>query len=237
MRHSANGERAGRLRTARAFLAALAAVAALVPPAAAAGSCRSCPPLVSLPGSPALAFSRTEITFDQWRACVAAKACPGGQDDHGWGRGTRPVINVTWADANAYAAWLGRRLGRVCRLPSEAEWERAAAGGTETAFWWGDDHGTGMANCRDCAAVPPYGTTPAASFPANPFGLFDMNGNVWEWTADCWTPAADGTCPQRVIKGGSWYYYSANSTVRARSHNDARVGSYNIGIRVVCEEP
>lgn len=175
-------------------------------------------------------FSRSEITFDQWQVCVTAGACRGGQDDHGWGRGTRPVINVNWADAHAYARWLSTVSGHSCRLPTEAEWEQAASGGSTTAYWWGDTPASGMANCRDCNPQPIYGSMPAGSFPANPYGLVDMNGNVWEWTEDCW----NGACAQRVIKGGSWYYYSANATVRARSRNDAALGSYNIGVRVLC---
>lgn len=90
-----------------------------------------------------------------------------------------------------------------------------------------------MANCRDCNPHPLYGTTPAGSFPANPWGLQDMNGNVWEWTADCWH-GDDAACPQRVIKGGAWYYYSANATTSARARSPAGQGSYTIGIRVVC---
>ncbi len=190
--------------------------------------------LVAVPlPSGALEFSRSEVTFDQWQRCVAAGACRGGQDDHGWGRGARPVINVTWNDARDYAAWLSGVTGRACRLPTEAEWQQAAAAGTATAFWWGDAPGQGMANCRDCNPQPVYGTTPAGSFPPNPWGLLDMNGNVWEWTEDCWQPGA-AICPQRVIKGGSWYYYSANATARARARGHADQGSYNIGFRVVC---
>lgn len=215
-------------------------LAAPLPAGAAPRSCPDCPPLVNVPAPPggrAYALTRTEITFDQWAACVSDGACRGGQDDHGWGRRNRPVINVTWEDARAFAAWMGGRLGRVCRLPSEAEWEHAARAGTSTAFWWGEATGTGHANCRDClGAKPPYGTRPAASFKPNPWGLYDMNGNVWEWTADCWTPGAE-TCGERVIKGGSWYYFSGMSKAGARAHNDARLWSYNIGIRVLCEPP
>ncbi|MBC7951947.1 MAG: SUMF1/EgtB/PvdO family nonheme iron enzyme [Rhodospirillaceae bacterium] len=195
-------------------------------------ACAELPALVAVPSPHPLLVSRSEITFDQWQACVSDRACKGGQDDHNWGRGARPVINVSWADARAYAKWLSAKTGHACRLPTEAEWERAAAGGAATAYWWGDGHGSGMANCRDCNGEPIYGSRPAGSFPPNPYGLLDMNGNVWEWTDDCWTA---GACGQRVIKGGSWYYYSANATVRARARNDAGQGSYNIGIRVVCE--
>jgi formylglycine-generating enzyme required for sulfatase activity len=227
------------LRKAHHRVLTLAALLGVFLPLVAGGAdeihaCGDCPPLVAVPGEPLL-VSRSEITFDQWQVCVAEGGCAGPKDDHGWGRGDRPVINVSWVEARAYAGWLSARSGLACRLPTEAEWERAAAAGSSTAFWWGDAHGTGMANCRDCNARPIYGSTPAGSFPANPWGLVDMNGNVWEWTEDCWP--GDAACAARVIKGGSWYYYSPNATVKARARNEAGQGSYNIGIRVVCRPP
>jgi len=209
--------------------------------------CANCPPMIvmpigALPEGRRLAVSRTEITFDEWAECSRSGHCRPIDDDHQWGKGRRPVINVSWSDAESFAAWLSLRSGLTCRLPGEAEWETAARAGTDTAFWWGNDPRAGKANCRDCGPNPVYGSLPAASFPANPFGLFDMNGNVWEWTADCWSAdrSADprqslAACPQRVIKGGSWYYYSANARWDARARNDGRTGSYNIGIRVVCD--
>ena len=86
----------------------------------------------------AIAMARTETTFAAWDACVAAGGCPAIADDHGWGRGDRPVINVSWNDAVAYAAWLSALTGRSNRLPSDAEWGRAVRGGGATAYWWGD---------------------------------------------------------------------------------------------------
>ncbi|CAA7616624.1 conserved exported hypothetical protein [Candidatus Terasakiella magnetica] len=252
--------------------AAVLAVALLLaaPPAGAAveefSACADCPPMVVVPAGSFImgdnkghsaaerptvsirfprpfALGRTEVTFDQWQLCVDAGACRGGQDDHEWGRGKRPVINVTWADARAYAAWIGKKSGLACRLPSESEWEYAARAGTTTGFWWGDTPGGDKANCRDCLGKePPYGSKPVGSFAANPWGLYDMNGNVWEWVEDCWTPdhvtpapADTATCGERVTKGGSWYYFSAMSRASARAKMDSRVWSYNIGIRVLCE--
>ncbi len=206
--------------------------------------CRRCPEMVAippgrLPNGTRLerppAVSRTEVTFAEWQSCVAAGACRKGQDDHHWGRFRRPVINVSWDDAVAYAHWLSVITGKPYRLPSGAEWEYAARGGTTTAYWWGDAIGSGHANCRGCGSR--WGgrsTAPVASFPPNPFGLYDMNGNVWQWTSDCWergtTPAA---CRDRTIRGGSWYYFAAMSTVTARARFSAGEWSYNIGIRVV----
>jgi formylglycine-generating enzyme required for sulfatase activity len=225
--------------------------------------CSDCPELVSLPpgrftmgdgASPftnerpphevviewPFALGRTEVTFDDWTRCVAAKACAKMPDDHGWGRGRRPVINVTLAEAAAYLAYLSRRTGKRYRLPTEAEWEYAARAGTATAYWWGNEPGSGQANCRECGSSFEHETAPAGSFPPNPFGLYDMNGNVWEWTADCWRPkhdapperSRDGTCPAHVVKGGSWYYFPPMSRPAARARNDVRTNSYNIGFRV-----
>ncbi|WP_156612522.1 formylglycine-generating enzyme family protein [Paramagnetospirillum marisnigri] len=231
-------------------------------------ACSTCPPMVVIPAgssvmgddssnfanekparpvviSRAFALGRTEVTFDQWQACVGDGGCKGGQDDHGWGRGQRPAINMTWDEARAFARWVARKAGLSCRLPTEAEWEYAARAGTTSGFWWGDKAGGSNANCRDCVAGDPhpYGTKPVGSYKPNPWGLFDMSGNVWEWTADCWSPTHaapppnEENCPEKVVKGGSWYYFSAMSRASARAKNDARAHSYNIGVRVLCELP
>ncbi len=196
-----------------------------------------------------IAMSRFEVTFDEWQACVAAQACRGELDDHGWGRGRQPIINMNFAEAEGYAKWLSRLTGKRYRLPSEAEWEYAARAGSKSAYWWGDEPGRGKANCRECG--PPadgHRALPVGTYSPNPFGLFDMNGNVWEWTSDCWQDnhqgipadgsprlASGGACVQRVMRGGSWYYYPRMSTGYARAPNDHRLFSYNIGIRLVRE--
>jgi formylglycine-generating enzyme required for sulfatase activity len=159
------------------------------------------------------ALGRTEVTFDEWDACLADGECNKFRpNDQGWGRGRRPVINVNGDDARAYVSWLTRKTGRPYRLPSEAEWEYAARGGTQTAFPWGADWDARLANGAE--SVP--GTTEAASYPANPTGFYDMIGNVWEWVEDCWhdnytgapkdgTAWVDiGSCSDRVLRGGSW---------------------------------
>jgi formylglycine-generating enzyme required for sulfatase activity len=170
------------------------------------------------------AIGKYDVTFEQWDACVADGGCGGYRpDDQGWGRGSLPVMNVSWYDAKAYADWLSHKTGKVYRLPSEAEWEYAARGGTQTAFWWGDapshenaNYGTdqcckGLAVGRDRWEA----TSPVGSFPANAFGLFDMNGNVMQYVQDCWHPKygagpADGSawdeehCGMRILRGGAW---------------------------------
>ena len=156
-----------------------------------------------------------EVTFDEWYACVDAGGCGNYiPDDKGWGRGNRPVINVSWYDAQSYVRWLSDRTGKTYRLLSESEWEYVARAGTETAYSWGDSVGVNRANCAGCGdqwSKP----APVGSFKANGWGLYDMHGNVWEWVQDCWnanyegaptdgTAWLSGDCGLRVRRGGSW---------------------------------
>ena len=153
-----------------------------------------------------------EVTFAEWQACVTAGGCRARlPDDGGWGRAERPVINVDWADAQAYVAWLSQKTGRDYRLLSEAEWEYVARAGTSTPFHTGDTISTDQANYDGST---PYGsgqtgqyrgqTMPVGSFSRNEFGLYDVHGNVAEWVADCYEEAS-GTCTtRRVVRGGSW---------------------------------
>ncbi|MDP7667654.1 MAG: SUMF1/EgtB/PvdO family nonheme iron enzyme [Rhodospirillales bacterium] len=193
------------------------------------------------------AIGKYEITFDEWQAYLDDGGCSTRPDDHKWGRERRPVMNVTHAEAVGYAAWLALKIGKVYRLPSEAEWEYAARAGTETAFWWGDEAGVNRANCRDCGSEwSKKSSGPVGSFAPNPWDLFDTSGNVWEWVADCWNPTHDGApqdgsvrldgeCRNRVMRDGSWYYFSKNARSAWRWKNDARVKSYGIGLRVLRE--
>jgi len=185
---------------------------------------------------PRFALARTEVTFDQYRDCVDAGACSYLPDDEGWGREQRPVINVSMEDAGAYVRWLSEISGRRYRLPSEAEWEYAARAGTTTRFHTGKCLNSLQANfdarlpSGDCPAGAQLGkTVPVASFPPNPFGLFDMLGNVEEWTLDCWNANyegaptdgsawIDGDCSRAVLRGGSW----RNSEGKLRSASRTR---------------
>ncbi|RMD68212.1 MAG: PEGA domain-containing protein, partial [Gammaproteobacteria bacterium] len=127
------------------------------------------------------AIGRYEVTFEEYdRFCEATgRRRP---DDNGWGRGKRPVINVSWHDAKAYARWLSKQTGKRYRLPSEAEWEYAARAGTSTRYWWGDRVGHGHANCDGCGSWwDGKETAPVGFFDPNPWGLYDTAGNVWEW--------------------------------------------------------
>lgn len=196
------------------------------------------------------AIATREVTFAEWDACVADGGCAAYKPlDHGWGRGEQPVVSVSYEDAAGYAAWLTEKTGHAYRLPSEAEWEYAARAGTSTAFSFGD--GLGAANANYDGRYVYAGKRgrwigrpkPAASYPANAFGLHDMHGNVWEWTADCWATSLagapsdgsprGGTCAKRVLKGGAfntggWRLRSAH-----RIGKPAKTREMEIGFRVV----
>ena len=186
-------------------------------------------------------LAKTEVTFDQWDACEKAKACPHAEDE-GWGRGNRPVINVSWDDVTQkYLPWLNKETGKAYRLPTEAEWEYAARGGTDTAYPWGNKASHEFANYGkdECCGGLASGkdkwvnTSPVGSFAANSYGLHDMHGNVWEWVSD-WhggyaaEPQQDPKGPSsgaaRVLRGGSWYLHGRNvrSASRSRSGPDGR---------------
>ena len=136
--------------------------------------------------------------------------------DESWGRGQRPVINVSWEDAREYVAWLSSQTGEEYRLPSEAEWEYAARAGSLAQYGWGSRVGRSRANCGDCGSHwDGDRTAPVGSFAPNAWGLYDMHGNVWEWVEDCWNDDyagappdgsawLGGECYVRVLRGGSW---------------------------------
>jgi formylglycine-generating enzyme required for sulfatase activity len=207
-------------------------------PGATFRDCALCPEMVVIPpgsftmGSPAgeefrrdhehqhkvtiaykYAVSKTEVTWDQWEACVRDGACDGAAIDTAlrldregkpnpdfkdWGRGNRPVVGVSWYDVQTYAGWINKKTGSgdAYRLLSEAEWEYAARGGTTTTFPWGDklDHnygnfgipGPGLGGKAEGRDTWLDQTAPTGSFPPNPFGLHDMHGNAFEWIEDCY---------------------------------------------------
>ena len=192
------------------------------------------------------AIGRFEVTFEEYDrfALATGEWLPSYR---GWDRGRQPVTNVSWEDAVAYAAWLSKQTRKRYRLPTEAEWEYAARGGTETAYWWGDEMKSAIANCDGCGSQwDNKQTAPVGSFRPNPFGLYDTAGNVWEWVQDCWHEHYDGAatdgsawekegggdCDQRVARGGSWGDKAGNS----RSSDKAGVNAFNrnnfIGFRL-----
>jgi formylglycine-generating enzyme required for sulfatase activity/class 3 adenylate cyclase len=158
------------------------------------------------------AISKFPVSVREWNECAAAKVCgfvASGKDD-------APITNVSWSDAKRYVAWLAEATRKAYRLPSEAEWEYAARGGTQTKYWWGDQFQSGMANCKNCSdAAATEQPVKVGSFKPNPFGLYDMGGGVDQWVEDCshrnyQGAPADGSawvesqCPSHVIRSGSW---------------------------------
>jgi formylglycine-generating enzyme required for sulfatase activity len=195
-------------------------------------------------------MGRHEVTFEEYDAFAQAtgRRLP---NDQGWGRGRRPVINITWYDAVAYADWLSLMTGKRFRLSTEAEWEYAARAGTETQYWWGNEirqDGKVWANCEGCGSEwDDKRTAPVGRFTANAFGLYDTAGNVWEWVQDCWHSDYDGAptdghrawgsenrgdCGLRVLRGGSWYDRPRRLRSANRYRGNPLDGNNNVGFRL-----
>jgi formylglycine-generating enzyme required for sulfatase activity len=162
------------------------------------------------------AVGKFEVTFDEWDTCVAHGGCTPKPDDRSWGRGRRPVMNVSWDDAKQYVAWIVKLTGKPYRLLTEAEWEYTARAGTTTTYSWGNDIGPGNANCSACGSQwDNQKTAPVGSFKPNELGLYDMHGNVSEWCEDVWHDNYNGAPTDgsawllggddsgRVVRGGS----------------------------------
>jgi formylglycine-generating enzyme required for sulfatase activity len=174
-----------------------------------------------------------------------------------------PAVCLGWRDAEAYIAWLNAkvrlehpaavRANGPYRLPTEAEWEYAARAGTTTARWWGDSIGVGNANCNGCGSKWDNRLlADVDSFAPNPFGLYGMLGNAWQWTADCWHPSyrhapRDGSaweekdCSKYVIRGGSWHNLPIFIRAAARSGSEPGDEEYDYssltGLRVARDLP
>jgi formylglycine-generating enzyme required for sulfatase activity/class 3 adenylate cyclase len=188
----------------------------------------------------AFAIGKFPVTVREWSACVTANACKyaaKGDDD-------APVTNVSWSDAKQFTTWLSQATQKEYRLPSEAEWEYAARGGTASKYWWGNQPQLGLANCKGCNE--PYDAKQplkVGSFLPNPFGLYDMGGGVDQWVEDCWhknyqgapsggEPWLDPDCAIRVLRGGSWKSEPTNIRTASRDQYDANVRYLTHGFRV-----
>ncbi len=197
------------------------------------------------------AVGKFAVTFTEWDACVAAGGCGGYKpSDSGWGQNDRPVINVSWDDAKAYVSWLSTKTGKTYRLLSEAEREYVTRAGRRTPFWWGSSITPDLGNYDGnyTYAGGQKGeyrakTMPVQSFKPNPWGLYQVHGNVWEWVEDCWNDAyagapTDGTawttlaCTSRVLRGGSWVDVPQFLRAAYRNWYLPDIRSSDVGFRV-----
>lgn len=197
--------------------------------------------------SKAFAMGAYEVTVGEWDACFKEGGCSQGPEQ---GRDVKlPIGNVSWDDARNYVKWLSKKTAQKYRLPSEAEWEYAARAGTATGYWWGDEKGVKRANCTDCGTPwDSKNASPTGSFGPNPFGLYDIHGNISEWVQDCWNPSyqnapgdgeawMSGDCLSRVLRGGSWALDHEYMRSSRRNRYDRDVRYYLNGFRVLRELP
>ena len=220
------------------------------------------PEMVSLPGGPLtmgsnldpteapihsvtvkpFAISKAVVTVRTWSQCVAARACPYVATEE---NEDAPVTNVSFNDAQQFVAWLSRETRMSFRLPTEAEWEYAARGGTRTKYWWGDELQPGMVNCKGCNSnQAARQISKAEDFKPNPFGLYDMGGNVAQWVSDCWHKnyqgaVADGSawvdadyCFFHVIRSGAWRNDPKYVRPASRDYYDGRIRYPTHGFRI-----
>jgi len=164
------------------------------------------------------------------------------------GRGSHPVVLVTYDDATAYCSWLSACLNQTVRLPTEAEWEKAARGGVDgLRYPTGNDINPALANFLvDAAAKPLHGTRATGTYPPNGYGLYDMSGNVWEWVSDWYganyyaiseaqDPVGPSTGQMRIVRGGSWVNEDVSMLRCAYRHQvPPDTYAYSIGFRIVC---
>jgi formylglycine-generating enzyme required for sulfatase activity len=252
--------------------AKVAAAGAVAPPKLERGEqptfqdCSTCPVMVKVPGGSftmgasddpsttpphkvtlrPFAIGQHAVTVAEWKACTADGGCSFMPRMVKAGDAT-PVHNISWDDAQRYVVWLSLKSGHHYRLPSEAEWEYAARGNTTTRYWWGNDVGVALANCRDCGGSQDRATPlPVQSFKPNPFGVYDVSGGVAQWVADCWFPnyqgaSSDGSardqknCQQRVLRGGSFRTDRNGITTASRNYYDASVRYIEHGFRVAAD--
>jgi formylglycine-generating enzyme required for sulfatase activity len=210
----------------------------------------------------AFAVGKFEVTFAEWDACVSDGGCTHRPDDKGFGRGNRPVSNVSWNHiTQEYLPWLSRRTGRTYRLLTEAEWEYAARGVTNAPvpserYWWGSaashDHANyGAEKC--CGGIKSgrdqwLAAAPVGQFQANQFGLHDMHGNLWEWVQDCWNASYNGApsdgsawttgnCGIGVLRGGAFDSPSMDVRSASRRILDRHSRDDVSGFRVATTSP
>jgi formylglycine-generating enzyme required for sulfatase activity len=193
-----------------------------------------------------LALGVTEVTLGQFRYFLEATHS-GNLDKLPKGGDDLPMTDVSWDDAEAYVSWLSRETGHYYHLPSASEWEYAARAGSTTDYSWGDTPGENKANCLQCDTKYNGKLAPVRSFPANAWGLYDMNGNVWEWTKDCidpnsappndGSPILFGNCESRELRGGSAESDAWSIRAGARAFGQRKMRGDDVGFRVAMDIP
>jgi formylglycine-generating enzyme required for sulfatase activity len=215
---------------------------------------------------PAFEMAATEVTFAEWDACIQDKGCVNEKSDwafmnrpvhapcvegevcqhphdQGWGRGQRPVINVSWDDVQQYIKWLNAKTGSNYRLPTSEEWEYAALAGATTTFDWGNNLGKNRANCDGCGSKwDNRQTAPVGSFKPNRFGLHDMVGNVSEWVSSCFpTRVRKGevshTCMAYLIRGSAWSFVAKAADPRGYNSGPSTLRDRFLGFRLARSAP
>ena len=206
---------------------------------------------------PAFRMGKYEVTFAQWDTCVADGGCGGYRpDDEGWGRDNRPVINVSWDDAQSLINWLNDKTGGKFRFPTEAEWEYAARAGSTTKYHFGNsesqlcqyanhaDNSTDYSNInKACSDGVGKRTAAVGRYLPNNYGIHDMHGNVWEWVEDCYNASyieapsdgsawVSGDCSVRVVRGGSWYNGPGEQSSAIRTMDSRSDGFSAVGFRL-----
>lgn len=226
---------------------------------------------------PVFAIGRNEVRVAEYKACVDDGGCrhpewdePGGQHNIKTGTGItyksiakyltgddQPITGISWKDAEAYARWLSQKTGFRYRLPSEKQWEYAARAGSLTPYWWGDEPKRGgkvMACCDGCGSDRDLkGLFPVGSFEPNPWGLYNVHGNAWEWVADYFcedypdspsdgSPRLKPSCPKqydpeglKVFRGGSCFWGPRQMRASMRLRNSPDLRNMTVGFRVARE--
>jgi formylglycine-generating enzyme required for sulfatase activity/serine/threonine protein kinase len=192
-------------------------------------------------------LSQTEVTFEQWDACLADKICTHNPMDDMLGRTNLAVMNVNWNDTQLFLKWLNNKSKRNYRLPTEAEWEYAARAGSTTAYSWGERIGNNNVSCIGCnTGVDKNKINKIKNYRPNAFGIYDMHGNVWEWTADCWHPNYSGApsdgeawepndCKRFVVRGGSGGNSPEDLRSASRGAQNSNQRLNSIGFRVALD--
>ncbi|MCC4224412.1 formylglycine-generating enzyme family protein [Vibrio campbellii] len=208
---------------------------------------------------PPFRIGKFEVTMEQWDACVSdggcqkpksswayknrpiKEPCVEGEvcqypDDMGWGRGTRPVINVSYSDVQGYIDWANSKFGKKYRLPTRAEWEYVARAGMSKSYDWGKQPKASNANCSNCGtAWSNKQTAPVGSFPPNRFGAFDMLGNVGEWVDQCLPKRVKGSqeCAVYLFVGGGWFLPGQDLVPNAYWSRHIDIREPYVGFRLV----